>query len=179
MRLFWNKKECAEVMLQIIFLSMTSFFSHLIELLWKKLTLLIMSFFSLHGQTLISKNCILDHKFFLLDEFTDYYFNASKQYCIILLKMSGWTSWYGHLSRMDTFVLWTVSNVPTEFSYIFRFTWLGFRVHLISAVSVIKRLSLCEFTLWGRDLVSVVCIRKSPYYTIIIIRTLSNTDNRH
>ena len=31
-------------------------------------------------------------------------------------------------------------------------------------MSVIKRLSLSEFTLWGRDLVSVVHIRKSPYY---------------
>ena len=31
-------------------------------------------------------------------------------------------------------------------------------------MSVIKRLSLYEFTLWGRDLVSVVRIRESPYY---------------
>ena len=31
-------------------------------------------------------------------------------------------------------------------------------------MSVIKRLSLFEFTLWGRDLVSVVRIRESPYY---------------
>ena len=38
------------------------------------------------------------------------------------------------------------------------------RFTLITEVSVIKRLSLSEFTLWGRDLVSVVCIRKSPYY---------------
>ena len=37
-------------------------------------------------------------------------------------------------------------------------------VHLITAVSVIKRLSLYEFTLWGRNLVSVVRIRESPYY---------------
>ena len=29
---------------------------------------------------------------------------------------------------------------------------------------VIKRLSFYEFTLWGRDLVSVVRIRESPYY---------------
>ena len=36
--------------------------------------------------------------------------------------------------------------------------------HLITAVSVIKRLSFYEFTLWGRDLVSVVRIRESPYY---------------
>ena len=35
--------------------------------------------------------------------------------------------------------------------------------HLINEVSVIKRLSLYEFTLWGRDLVSVVRIRESPY----------------
>ena len=32
--------------------------------------------------------------------------------------------------------------------------------------SVIKRLSLCEFTLWGQDLVSVVRIRESPYYRV-------------
>ena len=31
-------------------------------------------------------------------------------------------------------------------------------------MSVIKRLSLYEFTLWGRDLVSVVRIRESPYH---------------
>ena len=31
-------------------------------------------------------------------------------------------------------------------------------------MSVIKRLNLYEFTLWGRDLVSVVRIRESPYY---------------
>ena len=31
-------------------------------------------------------------------------------------------------------------------------------------MSVIKRLSLYEFTLWGRDLVSVVRITDSPYY---------------
>ena len=31
-------------------------------------------------------------------------------------------------------------------------------------MSVIKRLSFYEFTVWGRDLVSVVRIRESPYY---------------
>ena len=31
-------------------------------------------------------------------------------------------------------------------------------------MSVIKRISSHEFTLWGRDLVSVVRIRESPYY---------------
>ena len=36
--------------------------------------------------------------------------------------------------------------------------------HLITVVSVIERLSLYEFTLWGRDVVSVVHIRKSQYY---------------
>ena len=40
----------------------------------------------------------------------------------------------------------------------------GFGIHLITAVSVIKRLSLYEFILWGQDLVSVVRIRESPYY---------------
>ena len=36
--------------------------------------------------------------------------------------------------------------------------------HLITAVSVIKKLTLYEFTLWGRDSVAVVRIKKSPYY---------------
>ena len=45
-----------------------------------------------------------------------------------------------------------------------RFTWLGFEIHLITAVSVIKRLSLYVFTLLGWDLVSIVCIRESHYY---------------
>ena len=36
--------------------------------------------------------------------------------------------------------------------------------HLITTVFVIKWLSLYEFTLWGRDLTSVVRIRESPYY---------------
>ena len=36
--------------------------------------------------------------------------------------------------------------------------------HLITVVSVIKRLSLYEITLWGRDFVSVVSIRESRYY---------------
>ena len=39
-----------------------------------------------------------------------------------------------------------------------RLTWSGFEIHLITEVSVIKRLGLSEFTLWGRDLVSVVRI---------------------
>ena len=37
-------------------------------------------------------------------------------------------------------------------------------IHQITTVSVIKRLSLYEFTLWGLDLVSVVRIREGPYY---------------
>ena len=37
-------------------------------------------------------------------------------------------------------------------------------------VSVIKRLNLYEFTLWGRDLVSVVRIRESPYYRFFFLR---------
>ena len=41
---------------------------------------------------------------------------------------------------------------------------IGNLSHLITTVSVIKWLSLYEFTLWGRDLVSVVRIRESPYY---------------
>ena len=45
-----------------------------------------------------------------------------------------------------------------------RFTWWAFVIHLITAVSVIKTLSLYEFTLCDRDLVSVVHIRESPYY---------------
>ena len=39
-----------------------------------------------------------------------------------------------------------------------------FGIHLITAVSEMKRLILHEFTLWGRDLGSVIRIRKSPYY---------------
>ena len=35
---------------------------------------------------------------------------------------------------------------------------------LITAVSIIERLRLYEVTLWGRDLVSVVRIKESPYY---------------
>ena len=38
--------------------------------------------------------------------------------------------------------------------------------HLITAVSMIKRLGLYEFTLWGRDLVSVFRIRESRYYRL-------------
>ena len=36
--------------------------------------------------------------------------------------------------------------------------------HLTTGVSAIKRLRLYVFALWGRDLVSVVRIRESPYY---------------
>ena len=36
--------------------------------------------------------------------------------------------------------------------------------HLITVVSVIKRLRLYEFTLWGRDFVFVVRIKESRYY---------------
>ena len=35
--------------------------------------------------------------------------------------------------------------------------------HLIATASIMKRLSLYEFTLWGQDLVSVVHIRESLY----------------
>ena len=41
---------------------------------------------------------------------------------------------------------------------------IGFGIHLITAVSVINRLILYEFTLWGQDLASVIRIRESPYY---------------
>ena len=53
-----------------------------------------------------------------------------------------------------------------------RFTWSGFGIHLITAVSVIKRLSLYEFTLWGRDLVSVVRITESPYYSDFFLKKI-------
>ena len=48
----------------------------------------------------------------------------------------------------------------------FEITYLAYTNyhHLITAVSVIKKLTLYEFTLWGRDLVAVVRIRESPYY---------------
>ena len=45
-----------------------------------------------------------------------------------------------------------------------KFTRLGYGIHLIPTASIIKRLSLYEFTLWGQDLESVVRIRESPYY---------------
>ena len=38
----------------------------------------------------------------------------------------------------------------------------GFGIHSITAVSVIDKLSSYVFTLWGRDLVSVVRITESP-----------------
>ena len=37
-------------------------------------------------------------------------------------------------------------------------------------MSVIKRISSYEFTLWGRDLVSVVRSRKSPYYRVLFLK---------
>jgi len=56
------------------------------------------------------------------------------------------------------------------------------QIHLITAVSVIKWLSLYEFTLWGRDLVSVVSIRevflKKLYENYIIVGTLEALRNR-
>ena len=49
-------------------------------------------------------------------------------------------------------------------------------------MSVIKRLSLYEFTFWGRDLVSVVRVRESPYYRKKIhenfVETLETVRNR-
>ena len=35
-------------------------------------------------------------------------------------------------------------------------------------------LSLYEFTLWGRDLVSVVGIRESPYYRVFLKKIYEN-----
>ena len=40
----------------------------------------------------------------------------------------------------------------------------GLGIRLITAVSVIKRLILYEFTLWGRDSASVIGIREREYY---------------
>ena len=45
-----------------------------------------------------------------------------------------------------------------------KFTRLGYGIHLITTASIIKRLSLYEFSLWGQDLLSVVRIRESLYY---------------
>ena len=39
-------------------------------------------------------------------------------------------------------------------------------------MSVIKRLSFYEFTLRGRDLVSVVRIRESPYYGGVFLKKI-------
>ena len=49
------------------------------------------------------------------------------------------------------------------------------QIHMITAVSVVKRLSLYEFTLWGRDLVSVVRIRESPYYRGFFVKKIHET----
>ena len=43
-------------------------------------------------------------------------------------------------------------------------------IHLTSTVSLIERLSLYEFTLSGRDLVSVVHIRENLYYSFFFYR---------
>ena len=53
-------------------------------------------------------------------------------------------------------------------------------------MSVIKRISSYEFTLWGRDLVSVVRIRESPCHRVLFlkkiyenfVRTLETVPNR-
>ena len=45
-------------------------------------------------------------------------------------------------------------------------------IHPISAVSLIERLSLKEFTLWGRDLVSVVHIRENLYYSFFFLQKI-------
>ena len=58
--------------------------------------------------------------------------------------------------------------------------------HLITVVFVIKRFSLYQFTLWGRDFVSVVRIRESRYYGDFFfkkthenfVRTLETVCNR-
>ena len=39
-------------------------------------------------------------------------------------------------------------------------------------MSVIKRLSLNELTVWGRDLVSVVRIRESPYHRGLFLKKI-------
>ena len=43
-------------------------------------------------------------------------------------------------------------------------------IHLISTVSLIERLSVYEFTLSGRDLVSVVHITENLYYSFFFYR---------
>ena len=39
-------------------------------------------------------------------------------------------------------------------------------------MSVIKRLSLYELTVWGRDLVSVVRIRENPYHRGLFLKKI-------
>ena len=46
--------------------------------------------------------------------------------------------------------------------------------HLITVVSVIKRLSLYESTLWGRDFVSVVRIRESVLWRFFFNKIYEN-----
>ena len=51
--------------------------------------------------------------------------------------------------------------------------------HLITVVSVIKRLSLYEITLWGRDFVSVVRIRESRYYGGFFLKKIYENFSEH
>ena len=66
----------------------------------------------------------------------------------------------------------TSQTKTDRISTLCRFTWSGFGIHLITAVSVIKRLSLYEFTLWERDVVSVVRIRERPYYRGFLLKKI-------
>ena len=63
---------------------------------------------------------------------------------------------------------------PVQIHLIGIWDWL-----LITAVSMIKRLSLYEFTLWGGDLVSVVRIRDSPYDRVFFLRNYMRILSRH
>ena len=54
----------------------------------------------------------------------------------------------------------------------------GFGIHLITAVSVIKRLILYEFTLWGQDSTSVIRIRESPYYRAFLRKYMTILSRR-
>ena len=65
------------------------------------------------------------------------------------------------ISRYISWALCHLASLTSQTRFtLCRLTWSGFRIHLITALSVIRRLSLYEFTLWGRDLMSIVRIRE-------------------
>ena len=46
--------------------------------------------------------------------------------------------------------------------------------HTATGETIIKRLSLYAFALWGRDLASVVCGKEGPYYRVFLKKLCQN-----